>query len=57
MISLLKIAYPERFTYFDDPLNNHVDVFTKGSINLGRNLLENLNIRQVLNLNVFLKLE
>lgn len=41
----LKIAYPERFTYVEDPANNHVDVFTKASINLGYNLRENLNIR------------
>lgn len=41
----LVIAYPERFTYVDDPTNNHVDVFTKGSINLGHHLLQTLNIR------------
>lgn len=42
---VLKIAYPEKFTYVDDLANNHVDVFTKASINLGNNLRENLNIR------------
>lgn len=43
--SLPKVAYPEKFTYFDDPTNTHVDIFTKATINLGRNLRENLNIR------------
>lgn len=41
----LVIAYPERFTSVDDPVNNHVDVFTKASINLGHHLLQTLNIR------------
>lgn len=41
----LVIAYPEKFTYVDDPVNNHVDVFTKASINLGNHLQQTLNIR------------
>lgn len=43
----LKYAYPEKFTYFDDPKTNHIDVFTKGSFNLTQHLFEDINIRFV----------
>lgn len=41
----LKYAYPEKFTYFDDPKTNHIDVFTKGSFNLTQHLFEDINMR------------
>lgn len=43
--NLLKIAYPEKFTYVDDPMTNHIDTFTKAYVKLGENLREDLNMR------------
>ncbi|XP_031622982.1 glutamate receptor 1-like [Contarinia nasturtii] len=40
----LVIAYPEKFTYVDDPVTNHIDIFTKAYIKLAQNLREDLNI-------------
>lgn len=38
------MAYPERFTYWDDPKVQHVDIFTKGTIGVAANMRENLNM-------------
>ncbi|XP_055300052.1 glutamate receptor ionotropic, kainate 2-like [Sitodiplosis mosellana] len=46
----LVMEYPERLTSFDNPSDTHVDVFTKGSINLGRNLRENMNFSCLMHL-------
>ncbi|XP_031622981.1 uncharacterized protein LOC116340566 [Contarinia nasturtii] len=40
----LVIAYPEKFTYVDDPQTNHIDTFTKAYVKLGENLREDLNM-------------
>lgn len=41
----LVIAYPEKYTYNDDPNTNHIDTFTKAYVKLGENLREDLNMR------------
>lgn len=40
-----KIAYPEKFTYVDDPMTSTIDTFTKAYVKLGENLREDLNMR------------
>lgn len=42
---LNQIAYPERYTYLEDPNVEHVDIFTKGTATVAANLRENLNMR------------
>lgn len=39
-----KIAYPEKFTYVDDPMTSTIDTFTKAYVKLGENLREDLNM-------------
>lgn len=40
----LKIAYPEKFTYVDDPATNNIDTFTKAYVKIGENLREDINM-------------
>lgn len=40
-----QFTFPGKFTTIDDISNMHIDVFTKGSINLGNIVRECLNIR------------
>lgn len=39
-----KIAFPERYTYLEDPSVENVDIFTKGTATVAANLRENLNM-------------
>lgn len=57
---MFQIAYPEKFTYVDDPVTNHIDTFTKAYIKLSENLREDLNMRcenpiRSFNIFIFLK--
>ncbi|XP_031620817.1 glutamate receptor ionotropic, delta-2-like isoform X2 [Contarinia nasturtii] len=40
----LVIAYPERYTYLEDPKVENVDIFTKGTASVAANMRENLNM-------------
>lgn len=39
-----QIAYPELYTYLDDPANDHVDIHGKATMHAGALIIENLNI-------------
>lgn len=42
-----QLAFPERFTYIEDPAFDNIDVFYKSTYRLGYNILDDLNFRCV----------
>lgn len=44
-IICLQLAYPEWYTYLEDPRYENVDMFSKGTTSVVANMRENLNMR------------
>lgn len=40
----MQIAYPEKFTYMENPDDSHIDIITKSTWGVARNLYESLNM-------------
>lgn len=40
----MQYAYPDKFTYNDDPINDHIDVVSKGTVPVGNVLRESMNM-------------